>query len=670
MSIVETNFSPVGNDGILNGIPGPDYAAYFETTDALGSTATGYTIAAGDTFNGSVGSSGDTDWVRISLVAGQSYTFTLDGYGGGALSDPYLELRNSAGVIIAENDDASYPLNINSLLSFTAVTSGTYYLTARGYDGTVTGDYQLTTAVAPPLPVYTMTEIAQQLSHGYWQSDLRDWRHFNVAQGDTLNVDISGLNAAGKLLAAHALAAWTTMTGINFNTAPGAGATIHITMDDNDLGSAYSDSTLNGHTIVNSTVNIGSDWGTGNGSQINNYWLQTYIHELGHALGLGHAGNYNGDATYGVDNHYLNDSWQATIMSYFDQDDNTYVNATHAYVVTPMLADILAMQTLYGVPTGIRAGFTIYGENSNAGGIYADISALLALGTPNPNIAFTILDQGGIDVLDLRSDTAAQIIRLAQGAASNIYGEVGNMIIATGTVIERVLAGQGNDLVIGNSAGNDLSGNVGNDTLRGMGGHDVLRGGAGADTLLGGTGNDTLHGAGGTNFLSGEGGNDRLFGGINNDRLFGGTGSDVLNAGGGADTLVGNAGNDTLWGGAGNDALAGSAGRDRLNGGAGADRFIFLSVSDSTNAAYDTITDFVSGTDRINLAAIDANTGVAGDQAFSFIGHAVFSTAAQLRYYAANGGVMVTADINGDHVADLRIFLDGVATLTATDFLL
>ena len=135
-------------------------------------------------------------------------------------------------------------------------------------------------------------------------------------------------------------------------------------------------------------------WLNAYGTEINSYSFQTYIHEIGHALGLRHGGNYNGSATYGVHNHYLNDSWQATVMSYFSQTENTYINASYAYVITPMVADIIAVQDLYGTPTNIRTGATVYGNNSNAGGY------LETFFDSNQTAAMTVYDNGGTDLFD------------------------------------------------------------------------------------------------------------------------------------------------------------------------------------------------------------------------------------------------------------------------------
>jgi hypothetical protein len=71
-----------------------------------------------------------------------------------------------------------------------------------------------------------------------------------------------------------------------------------------------------------------------------------------------------------------------------------------------------------------------------------------------------------------------------------------------------------------------------------------------------------------------------------------------------------------------------------------------------------------------NLATIDANTLVGGNQAFSFIGAAAFSgVAGQLRYSTFGGNVLIDADVNGDSAADMQIFVAGTNFMTGTDFI-
>ncbi|MES2337508.1 MAG: Ig-like domain-containing protein [Pseudomonadota bacterium] len=65
--------------------------------------------------------------------------------------------------------------------------------------------------------------------------------------------------------------------------------------------------------------------------------------------------------------------------------------------------------------------------------------------------------------------------------------------------------------------------------------------------------------------------------------------------------IMGGRAGDTLTGGSGADILSGGGGGDTLTGGAGADIFRYGAVSQSTSTAYDRITDFVYGTDTIDL---------------------------------------------------------------------
>jgi Ca2+-binding RTX toxin-like protein len=272
--------------------------------------------------------------------------------------------------------------------------------------------------------------------------------------------------------------------------------------------------------------------------------------------------------------------------------------------------------------------------------------------------------------------------------------------------------GKGNasdNAISGTDNANKLYGYGGNDSLDGGAGNDYLFGDVGNDTLTGGTGYDRMYGGAGddryivtdtTDYTyenAGEG-NDRVVASINhvlranieelelagtgdlrgygnaeNNLILGNTSNNLLYGRDGNDTLRGNAGNDILYGENGNDLLDGGAGQDRFYGGAGADDFIFADgdFAGMASSTADRIHDYVAGLDQISLAEVDANSGLAGDQSFVFLGTGAFTgTAGELRTYQASGNTYVQGDVDGDGIGDFLIRLDGLHTLQASDFII
>lgn len=349
--------------------------------------------------------------------------------------------------------------------------------------------------------------------------------------------------------------------------------------------------------------------------------IETYLHEIGHALGVTHPGNYNGSASYALDATHEQDTREYSVMSYFpagaDGGGADHIGtAGLSYGATPLLHDILAIQAVYGADMTTRTGDTVYGFNSTAGRDAFDF-------TVNTNPVIAIWDAGGVDRIDASGWNTDQLIDLGAGAFSSLGAMTRNVAIAYGATIEQAVGGGGDDRLIGNAAGNLLIGNAGTDRLYGKAGDDSLQGGAGSDLLYGGAGNDTMEGGGDADILFGGAGADVLDGGPGDDwvrfieamagvtmslltgagtagdaagdvylaienvsgsgwgddltgsnydnKISGEGGGDMIRGQSGHDFLLGGAGDDTIDGGFGNDILRGGAGADTLIGGAGKD---------------------------------------------------------------------------------------------------
>ncbi len=235
-----------------------------------------------------------------------------------------------------------------------------------------------------------LNNIVDYLTDGYWQQQGGARRTFNVQPDGTLTANITALTQEGQQLATWALEAWANVTGINFQLVSHTDA--QITFDDNEPGAFAFHSVSDDGYIVSAHVNVSTEGLYRYGTGIDSYSFQTYLHEIGHALGLGHPGPYNGDfPDFLTETVSFYESWQTTVMSYIDQSKNIFTPGSYAHVVTPMIADIMAIHTLYGKPSDVNAGNTTYGYNSNTGS-YLDEFFRSWTGEGNPFVNINLVD--------------------------------------------------------------------------------------------------------------------------------------------------------------------------------------------------------------------------------------------------------------------------------------
>lgn len=352
-----------------------------------------------------------------------------------------------------------------------------------------------------------------------------------------------------------------------------------------------------------------------NDQTLGSYGFYTMLHEIGHTLGLKHPGPYDANKKKALNKEekeeeekayskgilegiYLpkdKDNWQYSLMSYNDSNDGRKSYSSSVSPQTPLLYDIVAVQSLYGANTRANLGDNNYRWNNGE-------KFLLA-----------IWDAGGNDTIDASKQTNRVEIDLKPGSFSSINGK-DNLALAFAidkagksidyssadkpdniiNLIENATGGSGSDEIRGNLADNVLKGGDGNDTLYGEQGDDILDGGLGADSMLGGQGNDVYYvdnfndtvtentnegidtvNSSVTYILSENVENLTLTG----DGAINGTGNilDNLIIGNNSDnSLSGADGYDTLYGGDANDKLIGGAGGDTLDGGNGNDAASYL----------------------------------------------------------------------------------------------
>jgi Ca2+-binding RTX toxin-like protein len=257
------------------------------------------------------------------------------------------------------------------------------------------------------------------------------------------------------------------------------------------------------------------------------------------------------------------------------------------------------------------------------------------------------------------TNASNSVVEAADGGTDTVVSSVSYTLganVENLTLTGSYLTGKGNEL---NNVITSVSGEY-------WGSNDVLDGGAGADTLVGGSGNDTY-------YVDNTG--DVV---IENNAWNSGIDTVISSV---SHTLGANVENLTLVGtdnvnGTGNAAantLVGNAGNNVLTGGAGNDLFRFdTALNASTNL--DTITDFATGADRIQLenAIFTSLTSTGALNAGNFIGGAGVTAAADandyLIYNSTTGALYYDPDGTGAAAAIQFVTLSAGLGLSAGDF--
>lgn len=466
-----------------------DIPTITEGSDLAGSVDTSASLSIGESAQGLISNNKDHDWYKVQLEAGKTYTFAAIGTGLNALSDPLLNLRDASGnIVVSDNDSGPGQSAVIGMSKvFKAQYSGAYYLDVASKDAGL-GQYGISVIESNAANGYKPSfdlKMAAAALHTDEQAGLpSDWNQINgTTQGQGLNLtfsfrdsvtytnqdtptfskcSVAEMGAVSSILNLFSDICNLTFTRVapsgysndaqlviaNYtNPNDGAGAYANYPSTDQEAGDLWLN-TANG--IATDAITLGS------------YSWFTIMHELGHAFGLSHPGDYNagnGTPTYSNSAQFIEDTQQYSMMSYWDGSNTGQVPGEFATCFTPLLLDIYELQTLYGVNNATRSGDTIYGFNSSIGDAYqfsADVVPYCC-----------IWDGAGEDAIDASGYSQNQLINLTPGMFSNVGVGVSNVSIAIGASIEIAIGGTGDDVIIGSGNDNQLKGGAGNDTING-----------------------------------------------------------------------------------------------------------------------------------------------------------------------------------------------------------
>lgn len=276
----------------------------------------------------------------------------------------------------------------------------------------------------------------------------------------------AGFTAADKAAYITALTLWHDEANLNFSlTSDYANAQIQFTHAADGQASTSTSYTVSSlslpATIAQATVSIDNTAASfaqpSSFTYYGGYAKEVVIHEIGHALTLGHPGAYNNSTPTGSQILFPNtDTRQYSVMSYNNPTGNPYQGH---YLTTPGQYDILAVQRIYGAPvaTGLSGG-QVFGFNSNTGLAPFDF-------TQNTTPVVTLFDIGTGNTLDLSGFASASTVNLNPGAFSSVAGLTNNIGIDFSTKIDTVITGAGNDTITVNSDADVIDGGGGTNTV-------------------------------------------------------------------------------------------------------------------------------------------------------------------------------------------------------------
>ena len=631
----------IGAD-IIDGGAGSDTVSYYTTNTAVNVNLSLTTAQSGGAAQGDILS-------NIENIVGTSDSDTLIGNSG----DNIIQGRNGWDKIDggAGNDTVVYggwtAVNIDLSLT-TAQTSGG----AEGY-----GD--------------TVINIENIIGTG-GNDTLTGNSVDNVIEGNYGSDKIDG--STGNDTASYKTSNYAVNVNLGITTAQSGGHAEGDTLlnMENIIASAYDDK-LTGNSVANKIDG-------GAGIDTVSYSNSNAAVTVNLAATTPQVGGYaQGDTLFNIENitgSSYNDILTGTLAANkidggSGVDTVSYSNSNAAVTVK---LGVTTAQT-----GGYAQGDSLVSIESIIGSTYNDIFT-------SSSVANKIDGGSGVDTISYAGSSAAVTVNLGVTTAQTGGYAAGDTLFN----IENIIGSSYNDIITGSSLANRIEGASGVDTVSyanstaavnvNLGLTTAQSGGyAAGDTLvsieniIGSAYNDTLTGSSASNKIDGGAGIDTVSYASSNAAVNVNLAVTTTQSGGHAagDTLfnieniIGSSYNDTLKGTTAANIITGGAGKDTMTGAAGADVFKFSAITDSGKVAgaRDIITDFVKGTDKIDLADFAGTFTFKGTGALGGSVHGV-------NYAQASGNTIIGIDADGNGTLDMQIQLTGLHALTASDFLL
>jgi hypothetical protein len=212
-----------------SGLTGAYTVSVATVTDSY-TLAAGKTLAVGGTDKATLQSAGDTDWFKINLVAGKTYTFKTTGLDEFAEYDIVAASKAADGALPYQATTAPAA---NGTVTFTADATGAYEFEAFDPSGK-TGAYTVSDAVVTD--TYTLAAGKTLAVGGTDAATMQakgdtDWFKIDLVAGTTYTFTATGLDEGAQLSVLPAAEAGDRQVTVNGTTLPLATQELTFTAD-------------------------------------------------------------------------------------------------------------------------------------------------------------------------------------------------------------------------------------------------------------------------------------------------------------------------------------------------------------------------------------------------------------------------------------------------------